>query len=69
MLEETGILGGVPRGQPDVVLTGEQQQRLPGTGVLTVSRVVVELSPRFHPDGGRFLVKDYPKDGSTGGSS
>ena len=33
-----------------------------GTGVLTVSRVVVELSPRFHPDGGRFLIKDYPKD-------
>jgi len=33
-----------------------------GTGVLTVSRVVVELSPRFHPTGGRFLVKDYPKD-------
>ena len=24
--------------------------------------VVVELPPRFHPDGGRFLVKDYPKD-------
>ena len=33
-----------------------------GTGVLTVSRVVVELSPRFHPDGGRFVVKGYPKD-------
>jgi len=33
-----------------------------GTGVLTVSRVVVELTPRFHPDGGRFLIKDYPKD-------
>ncbi len=32
------------------------------TGVLTVSRVVVELPPRFHPGGGRFLVKDYPKD-------
>ncbi len=29
MLEETGILGGVPRRQPDVVLTGEQQHRLP----------------------------------------
>jgi len=24
--------------------------------------VVVELSPRFHPEGGRFLIKDYPKD-------
>jgi len=32
------------------------------TGVLTVSRVVVELNPKFHPEGKRFLVKDYPKD-------
>jgi integrase len=31
------------------------------SGVLTVSRVVVELNPRFHPNGGRFLVKPYPK--------
>ncbi|MBT8224499.1 MAG: site-specific integrase [Dactylosporangium sp.] len=32
------------------------------TRMLTVSRAVVELNPKFHPDGGRFLVKDYPKD-------
>ncbi|TDC58540.1 site-specific integrase [Actinomadura sp. KC345] len=32
------------------------------TRVLTVSRVVIELSPKHHPEGGRFLVKDYPKD-------
>lgn len=32
-------------------------------GVVTVSRVVVELNPQFHPEGKRFLVKDYPKDG------
>jgi integrase len=30
--------------------------------ILTVSRVVVELVPRFHPSGQRFLVKQYPKD-------
>ena len=30
--------------------------------MLTVSRAVVEVHPRFHPTGGRFLVKDYPKD-------
>jgi integrase len=30
--------------------------------LLTVSRVVVELAKRFHPTGGRFLVKEYPKD-------
>jgi integrase len=33
------------------------------TRMLTVSRAVVPLTPRFHPDGGRFLVKEYPKDG------
>jgi integrase len=32
------------------------------TRMLTVSRAVVEVNPRFHPDGGRFLVKNYPKD-------
>jgi integrase len=31
------------------------------SGVLTVSRAVVELQPQFHPSGGRFLVKPYPK--------
>ncbi|MFG1921093.1 tyrosine-type recombinase/integrase [Cryptosporangium sp. NPDC048952] len=31
-------------------------------GVLTVARVVVELVPEFHPEGKRFLVKEYPKD-------
>ena len=29
---------------------------------ITVTRVVVELPARFHPTGGRFLVKEYPKD-------
>ena len=32
------------------------------TRVLTVSRTVVQVDPKFHPDGGRFLVKEYPKD-------
>ncbi|QFG21575.1 tyrosine-type recombinase/integrase [Actinomadura sp. WMMB 499] len=32
------------------------------TRMLTVSRVVIELSPKHHPEGGRFLVKGYPKD-------
>lgn len=32
------------------------------TRVLTVRRVALELVPRFHPTGGRFLVKEYPKD-------
>jgi integrase len=31
------------------------------TRILSVSRVQVELNPKFHPDGGEFLVRDYPK--------
>lgn len=33
------------------------------TRVLTVSRTVVQVDPKFHPAGERFLVKEYPKDG------
>ena len=33
-----------------------------GTRVVTVRRVAVELVRKFHPDGGRFFVKEYPKD-------
>lgn len=32
------------------------------TRTLLVTRVAVELTKRFHPEGGRFLVKEYPKD-------
>ncbi len=34
----------------------------PATRVLTISRTVVQVDPKFHPSGGRFLVKEYPKD-------
>lgn len=39
----------------------------PRTRTLTVSRVVVEVNDKFHPDGAghNFLVKEYPKDGET----
>jgi integrase len=33
----------------------------PATCMLTVSRVLVEVNPQFHPGGQRFLVRDYPK--------
>jgi integrase len=33
-----------------------------GTRTVTVSRVVIEVASKFHPTGGRFLVKHYPKD-------
>jgi integrase len=32
------------------------------TRVLTVGRTVVQVDPKFRPDGERFLVKEYPKD-------
>ncbi len=34
----------------------------PVSRILTVSRAVVMLNPKFHPDGGRFMVKPYPKN-------
>ena len=34
----------------------------PVTRILTVSRTVVQVDPKFHPSGQRFLVKAYPKD-------
>jgi integrase len=34
----------------------------PRMRMLTVSRVAVELVAKFHPTGGRFLIKNYPKD-------
>lgn len=34
----------------------------PVSGILTVSRTVVELTAKDRPDGQRFVVKDYPKD-------
>lgn len=39
------------------------------TRMLTVSRAVVRLVHKFHPTGGRFLVKDYPKDRENPGAS
>lgn len=32
------------------------------TGIVTVSRVVIELMAKTRPDGQRFIVKNYPKD-------
>jgi integrase len=32
------------------------------TRVLTIGRTVVQVDPKFHPTGERFLVKEYPKD-------
>jgi integrase len=32
------------------------------TCILTISRAVVQVNPKFHPQGQRFLVKPYPKN-------
>jgi integrase len=60
LLVEVGIESGMRWGE----LTELRPRDLDfGTGVVTVSRVAVELPRRFHPEGGRFLIKGYPKDG------
>lgn len=59
LLVETDIESGLRWGE----LTEIRVRDLDfGTCILTVSRAVVELNEADHPDGGRFLVKDYPKD-------
>ena len=32
------------------------------SGIVTVTRAVAEVNPKYHPDGERFLVKPYPKN-------
>jgi hypothetical protein len=58
LLVETAIESGLLLGELAELRSRDLN---PGTRMLTVSRVQVEVSPKFHPDGGRFLVRDYPK--------
>jgi integrase len=59
LLIETDIESGLRWGE----LTELRVRDLdPATRMLTVSRAVVQVNPKFHPDGVRFLVKPYPKD-------
>ena len=59
LLVETGIETGLRWGE----LTELRAKDIdPATRVLTVSRTVVQVDPKFHPAGGRFLIKEYPKD-------
>jgi integrase len=58
LLVETAIDSGLRWGE----LTELRGKDLdPSTGILTVSRAVVQVDPKFHPQGGRFHVKAYPK--------
>jgi integrase len=59
LLAETDIESGLRWGELTELRVGDLDHV---TRILTVSRAVVELDPKFHPDGGRFLVKEYPKD-------
>ena len=59
LLVETDIESGMRWGELTEVRVRDLD---PATCILTVSRAVVELTQDDHPDGGRFLVKDYPKD-------
>jgi integrase len=59
LLVETGIETGLRWGE----LTELRVKDIDlATRVLTVSRTVVQVDRKFHPTGGRFLVKEYPKD-------
>ena len=59
LLAETDIETGLRWGE----LTEFRGKDLdPVTRILTVSRTVVQVDPKFHPLGQRFLVKEYPKD-------
>jgi integrase len=59
LLAEVAIESGLRWGELAELRTGDLDA---ATGMLTVARTVVELRPKYHPDGGRFLVKRYPKD-------
>ena len=56
---ETDIESGLRWGELTELRVGDLDFE---TCILTVSRAVVELTRDDHPEGGRFLVKDYPKD-------
>ena len=59
LLVETAVESGLRWGE----LTELRVRDLEfATRMLTVSRAVVQVHPEFHPEGGRFLVKPYPKD-------
>lgn len=59
LLVETAIESGMRWGELSELRVRDLDAR---TGILTVSRAVIEVSPKFHPERGRFLVKEYPKD-------
>jgi len=59
LLVEVAIDSGLRWGELTELRAGDLD---PASRILTVSRAVVMLNPKFHPTGGRFLVKPYPKN-------
>lgn len=59
MLVETDIESGLRWGELTELRVRDLDQ---ATRILTVRRAVVQVPAEEHPSGGRFLVKDYPKD-------
>jgi integrase len=59
LLVETAIESGMRWGELTEVRVNDLDFE---TCIVTVSRTVVELTQEDHPEGGRFLIKDYPKD-------
>ena len=59
LLVETDIETGLRWGELTELRVKDLNQR---AGILLIRRTVVELDPKFHPDGETFLVKEYPKD-------
>ncbi len=59
LMVEVAIDSGLRWGELTELRAGDLD---PASRILTVSRAVVMRNPKFHPDGGRFLVKLYPKN-------
>lgn len=59
LLVETNMGSGLRWGELSELRAGDLHI---GSGILTVSRAVMDVNPKYHPDGRRFLVKPYPKN-------
>ena len=59
LLAETAVESGLRWGELTELCVRDIEF---GTRMPTVSRAVVQVDPKFHPEGSRFLVKPYPKD-------
>lgn len=59
LMIETDIESGLRWGELTELRVRDLDQL---TCVVTVNRAVVQVNPKFHPLGQRFLVKEYPKD-------